>query len=139
MNDSEKSNASQLDAVRVPKGVIDQLCKILDKEFDDKEKFIEQLYALTQPPDASKDFTVTDLSRFQQLILNFASNATVLAQVDPATYQSAVDGKMALLKSADASVRSASKFVDADLQNVESLKQRELQVKAQADQYESEC
>src|SRR5262249_3707809 len=117
----------QLEEVQVPKDIRDRLGPLMDNDFGDKEVFFDEL---------SKLFTTDEVNRWQQFILNFANNATVLAQIDPSTYQSMVDSKRAMMESAKANVDAAEKLIEADIEAVKAAEQKKQQLVALADQYE---
>jgi HlyD family secretion protein len=124
----------ELKDVRMNSDIVDKLKPLVSKDYPTQEAFIEDLIKVMKDANVSSK----DLNRYKQLILNYANNATVLAQIDPATYQSSVDKSRAMVESAEASVSAAEKTVDADKEAVKAAEQKVLQLQAVLDQTDAE-
>jgi HlyD family secretion protein len=124
----------QLEDVRMDKTVVDALRPMVGVQQNSQEAFLEELIKRT----GEAKIAPKDLSRYKQLILNYSNNATMLAQIDPAIYQSAVDKSRAMVDSAEASVGAAEKTVEADKEAVKAAEQKVLQLQAVLDQTDAE-
>ena len=134
-----ESTLKDLEEAKLPDSVLASLrATLLNKEFANREQLAEALNNLTRVQGSAPGLSRKELNRFQQLILSYADNATILAQIDPALYQGPVDHASAMVDAADASVDAAKQTIAADNKALEAAEQKRKQLQALADQYEAD-